>query len=86
MIKENTVTPNIRIMEAIMRSEELTGVKSPKPMVDKVVMAKYQTLINLVKPVSSLSGYPIMAVLKVGFNPYEGSFGLIYSSYYKSAV
>ena len=69
MIKENTVTPNIRIIEAIMRSEELTGVKSPKPMVDKVVMAKYQTLINLVIPVSSVSGCPIMAVLKLGFKP-----------------
>lgn len=52
-----------------MRSEELTGVKSPKPMVDRVVMAKYQTLISLVKPVSSVSGYPIMAVLKLGFKP-----------------
>ena len=77
MIKENTVTPNIRIIEAIMRSEELTGVKSPKPMVDKVVMAKYQKYqtnfdqFGLVIPVSSVSvsvsisgsGCPIMAVL-----------------------
>ena len=58
MIKENTVTPNMRIREARRRSMELTGVKSPKPMVERVVIAKYQTLMSLSMPVyeSKVSG------------------------------
>lgn len=58
MIKEKTVTPNMRITEARRRSMELTGVKSPKPMVERVVIAKYQTLISLSIPVyvSKVSG------------------------------
>lgn len=77
MIKEKTVTPNIKIMEAMILSDELTGVKSPKPMVERVVIAKYQTLISFCKPVSPDSGYPIIAVLKLGFNPYEGLLGMM---------
>ena len=58
MIKEKTVTPNMRIIEARRRSVELTGVKSPKPMVERVVIAKYHILTSLSIPVyvSKVSG------------------------------
>ena len=58
MIKEKTVTPNMRIIEARRRSVELTGVKSPKPMDERVVIAKYHILTSLSIPVyvSKVSG------------------------------
>jgi len=48
MMKENTLTPNIRIIEASHRSLRLTGWKSPYPIVDRVVIAKYHTFTSFV--------------------------------------
>ena len=84
-MKEKTVTPNIRIMEAKILSIELTGVKSPNPIVESVVIAKYHTLISLSHPESSL-GYPNIAVLKVGFIPFVGSPGTLSVSYSRSTT
>jgi hypothetical protein len=40
MMKEKTATPNSKMKAAIPLSMVLTGWKSPKPMVDSVVIAK----------------------------------------------
>ena len=44
MIKENTATPTNNITHPTNRSTGDYGLKSPYPIVERVVIAKYQTL------------------------------------------
>jgi hypothetical protein len=43
-MKEKVATPNIMIMAPMSLSSGVCGLKSPKPMVERVVSAKYQTI------------------------------------------
>ena len=46
-MKENVETPTSKIMQANILSSMLWGVKSPYPIVDSVVIAKYQSLTRI---------------------------------------
>ena len=47
MTKENRATPKRRIMDQTTLSALEIGEKSPKPIVERVVIAKYTHLIKL---------------------------------------
>lgn len=46
MMKENTTTPMSMIAEAVIRSKSVFGFRSPYPIVERVVNAKYVTSIT----------------------------------------
>lgn len=55
MMNEKTATPIRRMNAPMALSWMETGLMSPNPMVDKVVKAKYHTLISRSIPVSPTS-------------------------------
>ena len=79
MMKENIATPKSRMKAAIALSRGLTGEKSPKPIVDRVVSEKYMILTSYLTGVISSASIvfkvPSFSVSKVGIS------GSSFSSY-----
>ena len=71
MTSEKMATPNMSTKDQMRRSWMLTGLISPKPMVERVVRAKYHILMSRCRPVSISSHYPNLSVFpkKSGYDP-----------------